>query len=235
MASTSDERGGPLDTFAEDLGRAVLDAAVSGNLSAPALLAVTTETGLHPDQLATLIAQTTEIRTQLGKYLLKLLNLLKSTVAVNTNMDNAADPRGLPLPQTQGHAAIPEDPLGEAVALDQEPGATRPAPTVTARCSNRQRKVRGGASSGVHRSGRAGPSSDPAKSRKRGGAPSTAAAQRSVPDAKRTHTDDPLMPKWNCNQSEFERRKAANVCLRCMESHPTKDCPLLPPFVPKPK
>ncbi|GLI59543.1 hypothetical protein VaNZ11_001444, partial [Volvox africanus] len=156
---------------------------------------------------------------------------------VNTNMDDAADPRGLPLPQTQGHAAIPEaqDPLGEAVALDQELGATRPASVVTAPRSNRRHKVRGGASSGVHGSGRAGPSSDPAKSRKRGGVPLTAAVQHSDPDAKRTHTDDPLMPKWNCNRSEFERRKAANVCLRCVESHPTKDCPLLPPFVPRPK
>ncbi|GLI67027.1 hypothetical protein VaNZ11_011200, partial [Volvox africanus] len=34
------------------------------------------------------------------------------------------------------------------------------------------------------------------QSRKRGGAPSTAAVQRSDPDAKRTRTDDPLMPKW---------------------------------------
>ncbi|GLI60117.1 hypothetical protein VaNZ11_002137, partial [Volvox africanus] len=100
MASSSDEPRGPLDTFAEDLRRAVLDAAASGNLSAPALLAATTETGFRPDQLATLIAQTTEIRTQLGKYLLSLLNLLKSTV-VNTNMDNTAGPRVLPLPQSQ--------------------------------------------------------------------------------------------------------------------------------------
>ncbi|GLI66920.1 hypothetical protein VaNZ11_017153 [Volvox africanus] len=150
-------------------------------------------------------------------------------------MDNAADPWGLPLPQTQGHAAIPEDPLGEAVALDQELGATRPASVVTVRHSNRQRKARGGASSGVHGSGRAGPSSDPAKSRKRGGAPSTAAAQRPDPDAKRTRTDDLLMPKWNCNRSEFERQKAVNVCLQCTESHPTKDCPLLPPLGPKPE
>ncbi|GLI67068.1 hypothetical protein VaNZ11_011262, partial [Volvox africanus] len=56
---------------------------------------------------ATLIAQTTEIRTQLGKYLLSLLNLLKSTV-VNTNMDNTAGPRVLPLPQARGHDDIPE-------------------------------------------------------------------------------------------------------------------------------
>ncbi|GLI68931.1 hypothetical protein VaNZ11_013353 [Volvox africanus] len=206
----------------------------TGNLSAPALLAATTETGFHPDQLATLIAQTTGIRTQLGKYLLSLLNLLKSTV-VNTNMDNTAGPRVLPLPQAQGHDAIPEDPFGEAVALDQELGVTRPAPTATTRRSNRQRKARGGASSGVHGSGGAGPSSDPAKSRKCGGVPSSAAAQRSDPNAKRTRTDDSFMPKWNCNCSEFEGRKAANICLRCAESHPTKDCPLLPPFVPQPK
>ncbi|GLI61933.1 hypothetical protein VaNZ11_004460, partial [Volvox africanus] len=108
MASSSVEPRGPLDTFAEDLGRAVLDAAASGNLSAPALLAAATETGVRPDQLATLIAQTTEIRTQLGNYLLSLLNLLKSTVAVNTNMDNTAGPRVLPLPQARGHDDIPE-------------------------------------------------------------------------------------------------------------------------------
>ncbi|GLI71039.1 hypothetical protein VaNZ11_016159 [Volvox africanus] len=229
MASSSDEPHGPLDTLAEDLGRAVLDAAAAGNLSAPALLARTTETGFRLDQLATLIAQTTEIRTQLGKYLLSLLNLLKSTV-VNTNMDNTAGTRVLPLPQVQGHDAIPEDPLGEAVALDKEIGATRPAPTAATQRSNRQRKARGGASSGVHGSGGAGPSSDPAKRRKRGGVPSSAAAQRSDPNVKRTRTDDSFMPKWNCNHSEFERRKAANVCLRS-----TKDCPLLPPFVPQPK
>ncbi|GLI69933.1 hypothetical protein VaNZ11_014663 [Volvox africanus] len=234
MASSSDEPRGPLDTFAEDLGRAVLDAAASGNLSAPALLAAATETGFRPDQLATLIAQTTEIRTQLGNYLLSLLNLLKSTV-VNTNMDNTAGPRVLPLPQSQGHDDIPEDPLGEAVALDQDFGATRPTPTAATRRSNRQRQPRGGASSGVRGSGGAGPSSDPAKNRKRGGAPSTAAAQRSDPNAKRTRTDDTYMPKWNCNRSEFERRKLANVCLRCAESHSTKDCPLMPPFVPQPK
>ncbi|GLI63994.1 hypothetical protein VaNZ11_007097 [Volvox africanus] len=135
----------------------------------------------------------------------------------------------------RANAVQVQDPLGEAVALDQELGATRPAPTATTRRSNRQRKARGGASSGVHGSGGAGPSSDPAKSRKRGGAPSLAAAQRSDPNVKRTRMDDSFMPKWNCNRSEFERRKAANVCLRCAESHPTKDCPLLPPFVPQPK
>ncbi|GLI71294.1 hypothetical protein VaNZ11_016426, partial [Volvox africanus] len=109
-------------------------------LSAPALLAAATETGVRPDQLATLIAQTTEIRTQLGNYLLSLLNLLKSTV-VNTNMDNTAGPRVLPLPQARGHDDIPEDPLGEAVALDQDLGATRPTPTAATRRSNGQRKA----------------------------------------------------------------------------------------------
>ncbi|GLI71747.1 hypothetical protein VaNZ11_017053, partial [Volvox africanus] len=128
-----------------------------------------------------------------------------------------------------------QDPLGEAVALDQEPGATRPAPTAATRRSNRQRKAHGGASSGVHGSGGACPSSDPAKSRKRGGAPSSAAAQHSDPNEKRTRTDDSFMPKSNCNGSEFDHRKAANVCLRCAESHPTKDCLLLPPFVSQPK
>ncbi|GLI61908.1 hypothetical protein VaNZ11_004431 [Volvox africanus] len=135
----------------------------------------------------------------------------------------------------RANAVQVQDPLGEAIALDQELGATRPTPTAATRRRNRQRQARGGASSGVLGSGGAGPSSDPAKSRKCGGAPSLAAAQHSDPNAKRTHTDDSFMPKWNCNRSEFERRKAANVCLRCVESHPTKDCPLLPPFVPQPK
>ncbi|GLI62699.1 hypothetical protein VaNZ11_005375 [Volvox africanus] len=40
-------------------------------------------------------------------YLLNLLNLLKSAV-VNTNMENTADPRGLPSPQMQDRAGLPE-------------------------------------------------------------------------------------------------------------------------------
>ncbi|GLI70298.1 hypothetical protein VaNZ11_015244, partial [Volvox africanus] len=109
-------------------------------------------------------------------------------------MDNTAGPRVLPLPQARGHDDIPEDPLGEAVALDQDLGATRPTPTAATRRSHGQPKARGGASSGVHGTGGAGPSADPARNRKRGGAPSSAAAQRSDPNANRTCTDDTFMP-----------------------------------------
>ncbi|GLI67093.1 hypothetical protein VaNZ11_011295, partial [Volvox africanus] len=63
---------------------------------------------------------------------------------------------------TEVQARDVEDPLGEAVALDQELGATRPTPTATMQRSSRQRKARGGSSLGVHGSGGAGPSSDPA-------------------------------------------------------------------------
>ncbi|GLI70189.1 hypothetical protein VaNZ11_014992, partial [Volvox africanus] len=154
--------------------------------------------------------------TQEPLFLQTPAHLIVPHSAVNTNMDNTAGPRVLPLPQARGHDDIPEiksydalvafakgaeirllageeevksapranavqvqDPLGEAVALDQDLGATRPTPTAATRRSNGQRKARGGASSGVRGTGGAGPSSDPARNRKRGGAPSSAAAQRS--------------------------------------------------------
>ncbi|GLI69941.1 hypothetical protein VaNZ11_014676 [Volvox africanus] len=166
----------------------------------------------------------------------RILWPLGLVVTTNAQSRPQAPPASLPnpaWPYYNAHYVL--DPLGEAVALDQDLGATRPTPTAATRRSNGQRKARGGASSGVRGTGGAGPSSDPARNRKRGGAPSSAAAQRSDPNAKRTRTDDTYMPKWNCNRSEFERRKLANVCLRCAENHSTKDCPLMPPFVPQPK
>ncbi|GLI64505.1 hypothetical protein VaNZ11_007763 [Volvox africanus] len=150
-------------------------------------------------------------------------------------MDGAVDQRGLLSPQIQDHASIPEDPTDEVVTNDHDLGAARPTTAATVMHTERRRGARGGSGTGARGSARAGPSSGPDKSKKRGGAPTAAAVQNSHPRAKRMRTKDPFLPKWDCKRPELERRKTANVCWRCTADHLTKDCPLLPPLAMSPR
>ncbi|GIL58191.1 hypothetical protein Vafri_13315 [Volvox africanus] len=77
MSDNDRNKSSPLDTFAEDLGRAVLvAAAASGESNRLSLAALAAGSSLSPDQLTALIEQTRRLRDCVNGYLLYLTGVL---------------------------------------------------------------------------------------------------------------------------------------------------------------
>ncbi|GLI69255.1 hypothetical protein VaNZ11_013835 [Volvox africanus] len=160
MAS-DDTRRSPLDTFAEDLGRTVLDAAASGE-RAPMLDTVLAGQHLNTDQIKALIQKTAEIKDGLTDYIAFLLGLLGSSVAATTSEGVGAQ-RAPVTPAVQEPVGIPEEPPSESTPKDQGFDRHRPMAAVNTVRKERRYDNRGRQSPSNRGSAGAGPSSGHAK------------------------------------------------------------------------
>ncbi|GIL57506.1 hypothetical protein Vafri_12727 [Volvox africanus] len=231
MSDNDRNKSSPLDTFAEDLGRAVLvAAAASGESNRLSLAALAAGSSLSPDQLTALIEQTRRLRDCVNGYLLYLTGVL-SFVSPARNEEQGRPPSSL----RQGHDDGDEDPAYDAAHVDQGTDVRSPTAATTVVRTDQGRSVRGASGPGARVSSGAGPSSGPVRGKRKGGPPSAAAAHGAGNEAKRQRTDDLWLKKWGCTQSELTRRRKEKVCLRCAGGHPTRDCPMLPPLAQQPK
>ncbi|GIL50939.1 hypothetical protein Vafri_7019 [Volvox africanus] len=231
MSDNDRNKSSPLDTFAEDLGRAVLvAAAASGESNRLSLAALAAGSSLSPDQLTALIEQTRRLRDCMNGYLLYLTGML-SFVGPARNEEQGRPPSSL----RQGHDDGDEDPAYDAAHVDQGTDVRSPTAATTVVRTDQGRSVRGASGPGARVSSGAGPSSGPVRGKRKGGPPSAAAAHGAGNEAKRQRTDDLWLKKWGCTQSELTHRRKEKVCLRCAGGHPTRDCPMLPPLAQQPK
>ncbi|GIL53642.1 hypothetical protein Vafri_9260 [Volvox africanus] len=231
MSDNDRNKSSPLDTFAEDLGLAVLvAAAASGESNRLSLAALAVGSSLSPDQLTALIEQTRRLRDCMNGYLLYLTGVL-SFVGPARNEEQGRPPSSL----RQGHDDGDEDPAYDAAHVDQGTDVRSPTAVTTVVRTDQGRSAWGASGTGARVSTGAGPSSGPVRGKRKGGPLSAAAAHGAGNEAKRQRTDDPWLKKWGCTQSELTRRRKEKVCLRCAGGHPTRDCPMLPPLAQQPK
>lgn len=127
----------------------------------------------------------------------------------------------------------PSDPeAGELVGSGVAPEVLR-CTAVEAR-TGRYRTVRESSGAGTSKGSGSGRGADPKRSKRRSGTPSVAAVQQAETRGKRQR-EDTWLEKWECTRAELERRKRMRLCQRCAATHPTRDCPLLPPLPEKKK
>ncbi|GIL67130.1 hypothetical protein Vafri_20563, partial [Volvox africanus] len=172
MSDNDRNKSSPLDTFAEDLGRAVLvAAAASGESNRLSLAALAAGSSLSPDQLTTLIEQTRRLRDCVNGYLLYLTGVL-SFVGPARNEEQGRPPSSL----RQGHDDGDEDPAYDAAHVDQGTDVRPPTAATTVVHTDQGCSMRGASGPGARVSAGAGPSSGPVRGKRKGGPPSAAAA-----------------------------------------------------------